>query len=146
MMDLIVENPIYLLYAVGALLVVVLVVAQVAAAFTKGDEDDKALAGVWQRLIGPVLKLFGRGGAVIIFALLVPGCAMQITGEGLQASLGQATATTCGSVSGESDAALAEDCATANGGTVSEQGTKLLQPLFSLLGGIGKLLMGAGGA
>jgi hypothetical protein len=70
------DHPEYFGYALLAF-ILLFGVAWIYAALSKGDEDDKAMAAIWDK----IMKLFGRGGAVIIFALLIPGCATNSEGE-----------------------------------------------------------------
>ena len=142
------EHPEYFGYAIlGAFLL--FFVFWIIAAMTKGQEDDKAMAAIWDR----IMKLLGRGGgsAVLAFSLLTSGCAGGITSDGLLWSIGDAVATTCPDVpvgileGAEQPEGASEPCSTAQGGEVSEAGGSLLQAVLSPITLLLRLLGGLGG-
>lgn len=76
MIEYLTENPPLMWAAiVAAGLLAIWFIARVAAAFSKSKEDDASLDGMLTTILNPILRLFGKGGAGVVLALLLAGYA-----------------------------------------------------------------------
>ncbi len=74
--------------------------------------------------------------ALILVVALTSGCAFQITGKGLQTSVGSAVVSTCG----PEDVAPTEKCHEARGAPISAEGAKAIASVLNPIAWLIKIL------